>query len=187
MPEGVREKFSPYFQSLGNQIAKVAPWPNLFTFLGLAFALVSAYFLYMGEFIPGGLMIILSGFMDAIDGSVARAINKVSRKGAFLDSNLDRLAEFAIYLGIGLYRPFLMILSFLALGFSLMVSYSRARMEGLKVSDRPKGIEIGERAERLGVLIIFTLLGYIEIGLYIIIAIAAITFIERLYLYYRSL
>jgi len=187
MPEGVRERLSPYFQSLGNQIAKVAPWPNLFTFLGLIFALISAYLLSRGEFVTGGLMILLSGLMDAIDGPVARALNRVSKRGAFLDSNLDRLAEFAIYLGIGLYRPAFMLLSILALGFSLLVSYSRARMEGLKAGDRPKGIEVGERGERLGVLIIFSLAGYMEVGLYIIIAIAAITFLERLYLYYRAL
>lgn len=92
-------------------------------------------------------MLLASGFFDMIDGSVARATGKSSRKGAFLDSSFDKIAESVIFLGIaagGLAHP---VWAMLALAMSLLVSYTRARAESIGVE--LKGIGIGERAERL--------------------------------------
>ena len=92
-------------------------------------------------------MLLIAGFFDVVDGSVARVTKKTTKKGAFLDSSFDKIAETAIFFGIavgGLAQP---TWAMLALAISLLVSYTRARAESLGVE--LKGIGIGERAERL--------------------------------------
>jgi archaetidylinositol phosphate synthase len=93
------------------------------------------------------MVLLIAGFFDMVDGSVARITGKTTKKGAFLDSSFDKIAETAIFLGIavgGLANP---SWAMLALALSLLVSYTRARAESLGVE--LKGIGIGERAERL--------------------------------------
>ena len=94
----------------------------------------------------------ISGFFDIVDGSVARLTKQTSKKGAFLDSLFDKISEVVIFGGIalgGLASPFWCLV---ALGLSLLVSYTRARAESLGVE--LKGIGIGERAERMLILAI---------------------------------
>lgn len=127
----------------------------------------------------------LSGFFDIVDGAVARATNSVSKKGAFLDSTLDRVAEVAVYSGIllgGFASP---LLSLLALSFSLLVSYTRAKADSLGVS--LSGVGIGERSERLLVLSIFSIVGFVTYGVLLVSLLAAITFLERVYRASRAL
>ena len=124
----------------------------------------------------------ISGFFDIVDGSVARATKQISRKGAFLDSTLDKVAEVAIFLGIlygGLADGRIVLL---ALGLSLLVSYTRARAESLGIE--LKGVGIGERAERLIVIAAFSIgsIGFanaVEYGMIVVAIIAGITFIQR--------
>lgn len=187
MPEGLRGAVEPYIERAASAIASVLPYPNLFTFLGLVFGAVAGYALSLRLYQAGALLILISGAFDAVDGAVARVSNKVTRAGAFLDSNLDRLVEMAIYLGIGIGAPGLFAISFLTFGLSMMVSYSRARAEGLSGGTRPKGVEIGERGVRLAVLFLLLLLGLPEIGLIVVAALALETFLERLIIYYRHL
>jgi len=125
---------------------------------------------------------LISGFFDIVDGSVARATKQISRKGAFLDSTLDKVAEVAIFLGIlygGLADGRIVLL---ALGLSLLVSYTRARAESLGIE--LKGVGIGERAERLIVIAAFSIgsIGFanaVEYGMIVVAIIAGITFIQR--------
>jgi len=103
---------------------------------------------------------------------------KVSKKGGFLDSVFDKVAEVAIFLGLlvgNFAEPYLV---FLAITMSLLVSYSRSRAESLGV--KLQGIGIGERAERLLVIAIIGMIpGLMEYAIAIVVIIAAITFIQR--------
>ena len=103
-------------------------------------------------------MIILCGFFDLLDGQVAAKTNKQSLFGAIFDSTLDRYSEFFIYLGIAYYfrDHWALWLCFFTLFGSYMVSYTRARAEGLGVECQ---IGIMQRAERLGLLALGSLLG----------------------------
>jgi archaetidylinositol phosphate synthase len=156
------------------------PSPTAWTVSGLAFSLLAAALFSRGGepyALLAGLMVLVSGFLDIVDGSVARATNATSKRGAFLDSTLDRVGEAAIYVGIllgGYASPVLVIL---AITFSLMVSYTRAKADSLQVS--LAGVGIGERSERLIVIVVASLLGVVSWGVIVVVALAAITFVER--------
>jgi CDP-diacylglycerol--glycerol-3-phosphate 3-phosphatidyltransferase len=106
----------------------------------------------------GGLLTLITGLLDTLDGALARRLNQVKRKGAYLDSVLDRYAEFFILLGIWAYflrkghaTPLITITLFLVLFGSLMVSYTKARAEGLMVSCLVGLFQRGERIIAIGV------------------------------------
>lgn len=136
-------------------------------------------FLYYSSGRPGfaGLLLALSGFFDMVDGAVARATGKVSRRGAFLDSTLDRVSEVLVFLGIlvGDYSPAPIVL--LALSLSLLVSYTRAKGDALGVD--LAGVGIGERSERLVVLIVTSLLSIVALGVLVVFVLALATFVQR--------
>jgi archaetidylinositol phosphate synthase len=178
----VRGKLNSYLTSLGKGFAGVIPSPTAWTSVGFFLAILAgvAYWTagYAGE-LTGGLLIIASGLFDIVDGAVARVMGRVSKVGAFFDSTLDRVAEVAIYFGIlfGGYSPSWWVM--LALSLSLLVSYTRAKADSLGTS--LSGVGIGERSERLLVLAIASILGYASWGVGIVVLIAGITFLERVY------
>ena len=156
------------------------PSPTAWTLSGLVFSLLAALFFSKGGALFGavaGLMVLVSGFFDIVDGSVARATGRASKRGAFLDSTLDRIGEVAMYFGIllGNYAPPVLVL--LAITLSLLVSYARAKADSLNVS--MAGVGIGERSERLVVLIVASLLGLVALGVLIVAVIAFVTFVQR--------
>ena len=108
--------------------------------------------------IIGGILLLVSGFFDMVDGQVARVTGKTSKKGEYLDSMFDKISEVAIFLGIlvgGYAEPYLVLL---AITLSLLVSYARAKSDLINI--KLQGIGIGERAERLLVIAILELLVY---------------------------
>jgi archaetidylinositol phosphate synthase len=156
------------------------PSPTAWTISGLLLSILAGALFSKGGYYfgaLGGLSILASGVMDVVDGSVARATNSVSKRGAFLDSNLDRIGEVAVFLGLllGRYAPATIVL--LAVALSLMVSYARAKADALNVS--LAGVGIGERSERLLVIVIASFLGLLYWGVILVAALAAITFVER--------
>jgi len=130
-------------------------------------------------FIFGGILLLISGFFDVVDGQVASITKKTSKKGAFFDSVFDKIAEVAIFLGIligGFAEPYLV---FLAITLSLLVSFTRSRAESFGI--KLQGIGIGERAERLLVIAIIGMIpGLMQYAVIIVIIIAGITFIQRI-------
>jgi archaetidylinositol phosphate synthase len=143
------------------------------------------YALRPGQPYLGATFLIISGIFDILDGAVARVSNRISKSGSFNDSTLDRLAEVVVYSGIiyaGYTRPLFVLL---ALSFSLLVSYTRAKGDSLGVS--LSGIGIGERAERLLVLIVFSFLGFVWIGVIIVLIIAGVTFLQRYFAILKKL
>lgn len=188
MLERLRTRLSGLFLSLGRAFAEFGFSPTVWTAVGLALSLLAgaSYWSsgYRGEFL-GGLLILGSGFFDIVDGAVARATNAVSKRGSFLDSTMDRVAEVAIFTGIlvGAYTGSVVVL--LSLSFSLLVSYTRAKGEALGTT--LSGVGVGERSERLLVLAVFSLLGLVDIAVLIVLLMALYTFVERSYRASRAL
>src|SRR5579875_129193 len=183
MHNNFREWLKPALQNLGKAFASTGLSANFWTAVGLAFAFASAvvYGLHLQySFVIGGVLLLVSGFFDMVDGQVARALGTTSKKGAFLDSVFDKISEVAIFLGIlvGNYSQGYLVL--LAIGLSLMVSYTRARAESLGV--QLQGIGIGERAERLLVIAILGMAGaaFLNYAVIIVIIIAGIPLVQRI-------
>jgi CDP-diacylglycerol--glycerol-3-phosphate 3-phosphatidyltransferase len=110
--------------------------PNTFTTLGFIISCFSTYFMAMGLFRIAALLVLLAGLFDTIDGKLARDSGKVSKFGALFDSTLDRYSEAILFFGMAYYfiehdMYLSSIAVAVAMGGSLMVSYIRARAEGL--------------------------------------------------------
>ncbi|MDE1762679.1 MAG: CDP-alcohol phosphatidyltransferase family protein [Thaumarchaeota archaeon] len=181
MLNNFRERLTHILQNMGKAFASTGLSANFWTAVGLGFAFASAivYGIHLQySFVIGGILLLISGFFDIVDGQVARATGKTSKKGAFLDSVFDKIAEVAIFLGIliGHYSEGYLVL--LAITLSLLVSYTRARAESLGV--QLQGVGIGERAERLLVIAIIGMAGFLNYAVIIVIVIAGITLIQRI-------
>jgi len=123
--------------------------PTLFNLTGVAFGVAAGVAFALGRPVLGGWCILLGGASDIFDGRVARSLGAASPKGAFLDSTLDRFAEVGVFAGLAVYfsgRPLMALTVALALGGSLLVSYTRARGESQGVVCK---VGIMQRAERL--------------------------------------
>jgi CDP-diacylglycerol--glycerol-3-phosphate 3-phosphatidyltransferase len=125
--------------------------PNALTFTGLLVSSGAAALLSKGYFDLGGWAYLLVGILDLFDGRVARATGRASRSGAFYDSVVDRYSECAIFIGMFIYYhlSWVMYVILGALIGSLMVSYTRARAEGLGLADGEASIGLMQRPERV--------------------------------------
>ncbi len=135
-------------------LARAGIDPNLLTVAGLVLAFPTAAVIALGWQIAGGVMLLFSGGFDMFDGAVARLSNRRSDFGAFLDSTLDRWGEGVIFTGLIWYFVDIgarteVVLALLTLIGSIMISYTRARAEGLGVECK---VGFFQRPERLIVL-----------------------------------
>lgn len=139
--------------------------PNALTVLGFGISVVAAVAASQQAWIAAGLLVIFGGVFDLFDGALARATNRVSRLGAFLDSVFDRAGEAVVYLGVvvacmnqGFSRG--VILAGAALAASFMVSYARAKSEslGFTPGSRMANVGVAPREVRLLILTIGLLL-----------------------------
>lgn len=182
MLNNLRDTLKPTLEKVGKGFAATGLSPDFWTAVGLGVAFLSAVVYGLGFGIPsliiGGVLLLVSGFFDMVDGQVARFTGKTSQKGSYLDSMFDKIAETAIFLGIlvgGYAEPYLVLL---AITLSLLVSYARAKSDAINV--KLQGVGIGERAERLLVIAIIGIAGFMEIAVIIVVIIAAITLIQRM-------
>jgi CDP-diacylglycerol--glycerol-3-phosphate 3-phosphatidyltransferase len=134
--------------------------PNAITTVGAVLVVLSAGFFGFGWIRVGGLLLLLSGVLDTLDGQVARATGQVTRFGAFYDSTLDRVGDGATFIGIATYfltgpgvtfRVGGAVLAMVAILSSLLVSYARARAEGLGLDCKVGLIQRAERILLIGV------------------------------------
>jgi len=177
-----RKLLQPVLYQLGKIFSSTGIPPNVWTFTSFILAVLAGFVYATYAFHPlffGSLIVLLSGFFDIVDGQVARFSKSVSHKGEFLDSILDRVGEFAIYLGIFLGNYTDGYLVFIAMSLSFLISYIRSKSESMKI--KIQGIGIGERAERLFIIVILGMAGLIEIAIVVIIIISVITVLQRLY------
>ena len=135
-------------------LARTGVDPNVLTIAGLAMSIATATVIAVGWTLPGGLLVLVTGGFDMLDGALARVRGVRSQFGAFLDSTLDRWAEGIIFAGLIWYvvshgARTEAVLAALTLVGSMLVSYTRARAEGLGVECK---VGIFQRPERLAVL-----------------------------------
>ena len=156
--------------------------PNAITFLGLLISLGAAYLLATAHFLAGGALLLVGGAFDMLDGTLARLSGRATPSGAFLDSVTDRVAEAAVLFGLlwhftGEPDRAGALLVYLALASSVLVSYLRARGEGLGVSSEAG---IMTRPERIVVLSVGIMLGYPVITLGIVATLSFVTAAQRM-------
>lgn len=154
--------------------------PDALTFTGLAVNIGAAYVIATGHFPLGGILILVAGLFDLLDGALARFAKKTTKFGAILDSTVDRISEAAIFCGLLVwYMPGRseILLIFAVLIGSFLVSYIRARAEGLGLECKGG---LFTRAERVIVLAVGLLVNQVVIALWILVVFVYITVVQRL-------
>ena len=156
--------------------------PDTLTVLGWALSLCAAVLFGLGYVRIAGVVMLVAGLFDSLDGAVARESNRMSAFGAFLDSTLDRISEAAIFVGIVFFYaadglPYGALLAGVAMTFSLLTSYARARAEGLGIECQ---IGLLERAGRVVILSISSMAGLLTVGLCLVAAGALVTTAQRI-------
>ncbi|MFC1998487.1 CDP-alcohol phosphatidyltransferase family protein [Chloroflexota bacterium] len=120
-------------------LVKTKVTPNILTVTGFLLNFVVAILIGYDILLAAGLVLLFSGLFDMLDGALARALGKTSKAGAILDSVLDRFSEGAVLIGLVVYYLYAspsnvgVILVFVTLIGSMMVSYARAKAEGLRI------------------------------------------------------
>jgi CDP-diacylglycerol--glycerol-3-phosphate 3-phosphatidyltransferase len=156
--------------------------PNMLTFIGLALVFATAAVIALGYNTWGGVLFVLSGAFDALDGTLARLTNRKTHFGAFLDSTSDRYADAAILFGMMLPflragRPAEVVLAFVAIVGSLLVSYTRARAEGLGLECK---VGLLTRLERFLIIALGLVLNQVALALWALAILANFTAIQRI-------
>jgi len=161
--------------------------PNALTWIALAISIIAAGAIAINQLLIGGLLVLLSGLFDILDGALARLTNQATRFGAVLDSTFDRISDAIVFLGLlVLYirtgGDIEIVLVFLALIGALLTSYIRARAEGIGINC-PVGLFT--RTERVIILALGLLLSplckfSILIALVILIVLGFVTVGQRL-------
>ncbi len=169
-------------------LSKTGVTPNMLTVMGFLVSIAAAVLIAKEYFLAGGLVVLFAGAFDLLDGPVARVTGKTTKFGGFLDSTLDRLSEAAVLAGVLAYYTFFAqgtwepLLAYGCFVGSVMVSYLRARAEGLGIKC---DVGIFTRAERVVFMSAGLMFGQrfdlaIPIMLGIITALAFVTVIQRL-------
>ena len=185
-----RKRLQPILEKIGLLFSSTGLSPNTFSLIGFVITIISAIIFGINTLkldttinfsAIGSLLLLAGGFFDVIDGSVANITKTTSRKGAFIDSTLDKISETIIFLGIAIGELANPILCLVAVSSSLLVSYTRSRAETLGID--LSGVGFGERAERILILAVMGLLPFshsLEYGVIIVIGISIITVIQRI-------
>ena len=176
-------------EPLARSLMAIGLSPNKVTLLGLLTSVACAYLLSQGMFAAGGGVLILAGLMDMADGALARRAGVASPRGALMDSVIDRVAEATVFLGLLVYylspvSEVEIVLINLSLVGSFMVSYLRARGEGLGVDCR---VGVMTRPERVIALAVGLLIGQVAIALGVIAVMSGLTALHRFWHIYREL
>ena len=189
--EVVRKYSQGFLETLARFISATGLSPNVVTIIGFFLIIGVAIVLSQGYFFLGGFLIIGVTLFDAIDGAMARMTGRASRFGAFLDSTLDRYSEAVIFFGLFIYfigenKSQDLILIYAAMVGSLMVSYARARAEGIGV---PLKDGLLSRFERIFILCtgLFGdwLFGWLTLALWLLAIFSNLTAFQRMYLVWR--
>lgn len=176
------------FEALARVLQALHLTPNAITLIGTLLCVVVAYFIMTDRLLIAGAVYFVASLTDALDGTLARMAGVRSRFGAFWDSTLDRLSEAIVVSSIGYWAALQgnmlgLAISLAALVTSFMVSYTRARGEGLGIESK---VGFGTRVERFIILLVALLVGYPIVGLAIIAVLAGITTVMRIYDVWRQ-
>jgi CDP-diacylglycerol--glycerol-3-phosphate 3-phosphatidyltransferase len=145
----VRDWFYWFLRPVDRVSLALGLGPLFYNLTGAVFGIVSGFLFATGWTVLAGWSVLLGGIADILDGRIARARGMASRRGAFIDSTLDRFAEFGSFVGLAAWfgnQPLALVLVVAGLGGSLLVSYTRARGESVGVLCK---LGVMQRAERL--------------------------------------
>ena len=163
--------------------------PNVLTFTGLVINAVSAWALATGAFFSAGAIMVVANIFDFIDGKVAERTSQASDFGGFWDSVLDRFSDILLFIGLlylytELGRSDYVLITALALMFSVMTSYTRARAESLIEKCK---VGFMERPERIVLFMIGAFTNRMAAVLWVILVLSVITVVDRIYFTWREL
>jgi len=167
--------------------------PNLITCFGIALAIGAGYFLAVGNVPLAAVLFASSGVLDLVDGYVAKALDRVTPFGSFLDSFSDRISDSAVFLGLAVYYMRLgdgiyVGLSLVLLVCSFLVSYIRAKAESMGVEGKGGLMARAPRLLAIGVGLFFNGLSpwILKIVLIIVTAMIVETLIERFIVVWKA-
>jgi archaetidylinositol phosphate synthase len=155
--------------------------PNMLTLIGLAIGVIAGIVLAFGFFVAGGVLILLTGFVDMLDGAAARNGHVTTTFGATLDSISDRYVDCIVLLGLGVAGVNWLYVGAALMG-SLLVSYIRAKAEGMGI---PCTVGIAERSERLLIIAVGLIVGLVEPAVLLVAILAQFTALWRIGLLLR--
>jgi len=193
----IKEKVQKMLATEAKVAHKIGLTPNTTSVIGIALAFLSALAYAEWQNRPAYLLIaavllLLSGFCDALDGVLARLYQQTTTFGGFLDSLLDRYADAAVYVGIIIGGLCDALWGLIALTGSLLVSYSRARAEAAGV--KMESIGLAERAERIIILVIASLVAFfwqpetaMNTGIILLAILSNLTVLQRSIYAYKKL
>jgi len=164
-------------------VAKTGLSPNSLTLFGFLLNVGVAYILATGHFLLGGSLVLVAGAFDLLDGALARVTGKSTRFGALLDSTIDRYSEAALLFGLVVYfarndATTELILLFAAVVGSMLISYVRARAEGLGLDAE---IGIMRRTVRICTLAVGLMISQVVIALWALAVLTNLTAGQRLF------
>ncbi len=184
------DRFRNRFNGVGRIVARTNLSPNAITVIGLFLNVAVAAVIASGNLLLGGALLLVAGGFDVVDGAVARATNQVSRFGSFFDSTIDRYADAIILGGVLLYfieddaGAWPVMLVFITLVGSLMISYTRSKAESLGL----KGdVGFAQRAERVIILSAGLMLGYPVWSMAVLAILTQFTVLQRIVHVWREL
>ncbi len=181
-----------YSMRLARPLARLGLSPSAITLAGAGFGVIAAIMYARGNLIFAFFAVLLASLSDIADGAVAKLTNSQSALGGFLDSVLDRYSDSIILIGIGIYLPEHLLLVLVVLFGTLLVSYTRARAE---MEIEKCDIGIGERAERLTIIMAATVLdaagitniSFLYWALVVLAVLTHFTAIQRIWFTYGAL
>ncbi len=170
-------------------LAKLHINPNILTFTGVLISFWAAFEFGYGDFFKGGLVLVLAGLFDMLDGEVARISRAETRFGAFYDSVIDRYSDIIVLQGLIVYYArkqmldYVVLVGVVVMG-AVLTSYTRARAESLIPSCK---VGFLERPERIVLLIIGGLSNRMEAVLWVLAILSNWTVFDRIYFTWREL
>ncbi len=150
MSSDARDRVKKVFEPIALGMGRLGLTPDGLTLIGFGITVVGAVLVSQQQWLLGGIVVFAGGAFDMLDGTLARATGKVSDLGAFMDSVFDKLGEVAVYVGIVAGMAFAgfvegPVLAAAAMGGAILVSYTRARSEGL-------GFDTGRGMAAVGIM-----------------------------------
>lgn len=163
--------------------------PDIITFIGMVAIAVAGYVISQGEFFWAGVVLVVGAPLDALDGAVARAMQRKERFGALFDSTLDRYADGFIFMGLAYYystqaNHVLVLMCMVAMIGTQLVSYVRARAEGLGLDCK---VGLFTRMERMFVILAMLFTGYVKYGVWVLAIGTNITVFQRIWYVYHTM
>lgn len=185
------ESLRPFLNKILKPLAqKINLNPNIITLISPFIALLACYAFTQKMLLLATIAILLSGFLDILDGAVARTNNRSTKFGAFLDSTIDRISDGIIYIGI-IFGGFCnWLIGVLLIHSAITISYVKARAESQAIKC---DVGIAERAVRMIIIMIGSIIGYLTTPLYFtyilvfLVILSYFTVIQRVYHVWRAL